>query len=295
VASADPHRLRQVIWNLLANAVKYTPCGGCADVRVDLAGTELRVIVSDTGIGIAPEMLPHVFERFWQADSSSTREHGGLGLGLAISHSIVEMHGGQLEASSRGVGQGATFVVRLPVAAASTAEPRKERRRSPVSGPDVAAATSRTLAGLRVMVVDDDSDALAMASEILGFAGADVLTASSGSQALEKLEALNSTGADVLVIDLAMPAMDGFTLIDRIQASQKPSIREVPAAALTAYARTEDRVRALRRGFRMHLTKPIHPTELVAAVAALAGRVPTADADDRPSPSGRRTRTRVRR
>ena len=266
--SGDPDRLRQVVWNLLSNAVKFTPKDGRVQVGLERVNSSVEIIVSDTGEGIAPDFLPHLFERFRQADGGLTRQHGGLGLGLAIVRNLVELHGGSVYASSPGVGSGATFRVRLPLrivhephAEEARVHPRREVSPHSRAVPD--------LAGVHVLAVDDEQDALHLLTEILEAAGARVTTARSGAAALEKIEAADP---DVLIADLGMPLMDGFQLIARLRESGSVRVREIPAAALTAYARTEDRARTLQGGFEMHLAKPIDPIELASAVKALARR-----------------------
>jgi CheY-like chemotaxis protein/anti-sigma regulatory factor (Ser/Thr protein kinase) len=265
--SGDPDRIQQVIWNLASNSVKFTGRGGRVQVRLARVDSQVEIVVSDDGIGIAPDFLPHVFERFRQADSGTTRERGGLGLGLAISRNLVEMHGGTIHAASAGAGQGTTIRVTLPslvrpevhAAGQFAAHPQASDRQMLI--PD--------LIGIRVLVVDDDPDALRMVREILEAAGAQVSSASSADEALQSLNALRP---DVLVADLGLPRMDGFELIAEIRRRPDPAVRDLPAAALTAYARSEDRSRALKAGFQIHLPKPIDPGDLMAAVAALAGR-----------------------
>ena len=254
----DPDRIQQVMWNILSNAVKFTPNGGTVTVRLEPTDDHVDIVVSDTGVGIAAEFVPHIFERFRQADSRFAREYGGLGLGLAIARHIVEMHGGTIRASSEGPGKGSTFRVRLPVTHAVKAEPPAPR--SPEA--------SHRLAGIHVLVVDDDEDALTMVRELLEAAGASVTTALSADEALVLIA---RQPPDLLLSDIGMPAMDGFELIRRIR-ELSPAIRHVPAAALTAYAQPEDRTRALRSGFQAHLAKPIDPSELLTAVEMLAGR-----------------------
>ena len=265
--SGDPDRLQQVVWNLLSNAVKFTPRGGRVQMRLQRVNSHVEITVSDTGIGIRGDFLPHLFERFRQGDSTTTRAHGGLGLGLAIARRIVELHGGHIEAFSPGEGQGSTFRVELPVMIVHAplelerrVHPRSEERRPPVELP--------MLPELSVLAVDDDADALGLVREILESAGARVRTATSVRAALDQIE---QEVPDVLVSDLGMPGMDGFDLIQRIR-HMEGAAREVPAAALTAYARSEDRAKALRLGFEMHLAKPIDPSELIAAVSSLARR-----------------------
>jgi len=266
--SGDPDRLQQVVWNLVSNAVKFTPKGGRIQVRLERVNSHIEIIVSDTGVGITPEFLPYVFDRFRQAESGTTRKTGGLGLGLAIVRHIVEMHGGTVLATSAGEGLGATFTVRLPM---MIVHPH------PVEPPRVHPRTERLtpltnladLEGLRVVAVDDDHDALTLLRVVLETAGAEVFTISSPVDALSRIEEVMP---HVVILDLGMPDMDGFELISRIRSSPNPAVRLVPAAALTAFARSEDRTKALRNGFEMHLAKPIDPGELVASVATLARR-----------------------
>jgi CheY-like chemotaxis protein/two-component sensor histidine kinase len=265
--SGDPDRLQQVVWNLLSNAVKFTPRGGRVQLRLQRVNSHVEVTVSDTGIGIREDFLPHLFERFRQGDSTTTRTHGGLGLGLAIARRIVELHGGRIEAFSPGEGKGSTFRVKLPIMIVHTEaetdrreHPRIETRRAPGEFP--------TLPDICVLVVDDDPDALGLVREILESAGARVRTATSARDAIASIE---QDVPDVLVSDLGMPGMDGYEMIQRIRRMEGPA-KDLPAAALTAYARSEDRAKALRLGFEMHLAKPIDPSELIAAVASLARR-----------------------
>jgi PAS domain S-box-containing protein len=258
----DPDRLQQVLWNLLSNAVKFTPEGGSVTVRLEAEGGQAILTVTDSGVGIAADILPHVFERFRQGDSRFAREYGGLGLGLAIARHIVEMHGGTIEASSKGVGQGATFQVRLPLARASA------RAVAPQETADRAPVRSRRLDGVHVLLVDDEADALMMVRELLEMSGARVTTAKSAEEALQRLE---EDAPDLLLTDIGMPVVDGFELIRRVRELPR-SVRNLPAAALTAYAQPEDRTRALRSGFQVHLAKPIDPSELIDAVETLAGR-----------------------
>ena len=264
--SGDPGRLQQVVWNLVSNAVKFTPKNGRVDVRLERVNSHVEIVVSDTGIGIPPDFLPFVFERFRQANATTTRKSGGLGLGLAIVRHIVEIHGGTVDASSAGDGHGATFRVRLPMMIAHPAA--LETRREPPRTEQRPALTSLAdLTGIRVLAVDDEADALMLLRVVLETAGAEVTTFSSPLTALDHIEEVR---ADVLVVDLGMPEMDGFDLITRVRTSTNAGVRHLPAAALTAFARSEDRTKALRSGFEMHLAKPVDPGELVASVATLA-------------------------
>jgi PAS domain S-box-containing protein len=266
--SGDPERLQQILWNLLSNAVKFTNRGGSVVVRLEHVDSHVNVTVSDTGIGIAPEFMPHVFERFRQADAGITRERGGLGLGLAIARQLVEMHGGSIDASSGGPGKGSTFRVTLPLTAGlQTGEAEEPVHPHVVHGPG--AISIPNLHGLQVLAVDDEPDALSVVCEILEATGAQVMTARSAAEALSSLEAALP---DILVADLGMPHMDGFELIARVRMHPEPRVREVPAVALTAYARSEDRAKTLRAGFSIHLAKPIDPAELLTTIAVLAGR-----------------------
>jgi CheY-like chemotaxis protein len=270
--SGDPDRLRQVVWNLLSNAVKFTPKHGRIQVRLERVNSSVEIVVSDTGIGIRPNFLPHIFERFRQADSGATREHAGLGLGLAIVRNLVELHGGTVYATSGGEGHGATFRVRLPLRIVHPdwrPEPERVHPRDGESTPPPSLADLPSLSGTHVLAVDDDPDALRLLKEILEAVGATVTTAGSGRIALEIVA---TDRPDVLVADLGMPLMDGFELIRRLRTSDVAAARAIPAAALTAYARSEDRAKALKSGFEMHLAKPIDPAELIAAVKALARR-----------------------
>ncbi|RPH63121.1 MAG: PAS domain S-box protein [Acidobacteria bacterium] len=266
--SGDPERLRQILWNLCSNAVKFTQRGGRVQVRLERVNSHIEVSVSDTGIGISAEFLPHLFERFRQADAGFNRAAGGLGLGLAISRHLVELQGGRIFAESEGLGKGSTFRVELPVrtAYATSSSETREHPHAPLVGGHLEVPQ---LQGVRILVVDDDRDALALVREILEATGATVATASSGQEALDKLQRAK---ADVLIADLGMPTMTGFELIDRVRRFENVEIRDIPAAALTAFARSEDRAKALRSGFELHLAKPIDPGELMAAAAALARR-----------------------
>ena len=269
IVFGDANRVQQVIWNLLANAVKFTNEGGRVEARLSRTEGHIEIAVTDTGMGIEPRFLPYVFDRFRQADSTSTRKYSGLGLGLAIVRHVVEMHGGTVAASSPGKGQGATFKVRFPRASDILLQPEKRPPGPEGKQPMQPNQTDdkETLGGLRVLVVDDDLDTLEMLKVILHNRGADVHTASSAREALEALE---HSLPDALVSDLAMPEQDGYELIELIRQRGPERGGNIPAAALTAYARVEDRVRALKAGFQMYVPKPVDANELVAVVANLA-------------------------
>jgi signal transduction histidine kinase/ActR/RegA family two-component response regulator len=263
----DASRLQQVVWNLLANAIKFTPTGGRIEVKVERAGRNLQIRVSDTGQGIDADFLPFIFDRFRQADGSTTREHGGLGLGLAIVRHLVELHGGTIRADSAGRGKGATFIINLPLA------PQDSTRRRNVIGSLQAKEASQgnvtslpSLAGVKVLLVDDDPDTLQILSVMLAESKAGVQTAASVSEALEILEWYQP---DVLVSDLAMPGEDGYSLIGKIRALAGGKVTQVPAVALTSYVRVEDRARALSAGFNLFVPKPVEPEELITAIANL--------------------------
>jgi PAS domain S-box-containing protein len=268
LVSGDPERLQQVLWNVLSNAVKFTEKNGRVEVRLERVNSHVDITVSDTGIGIPAEFLPHVFDRFRQADAGISRARGGLGLGLAITRHLVELQGGRIFAESDGPGKGSSFRIELPLRSASTAAPVEyfEPSRAPEIGHHIAVPQ---LDGISILAVDDDPDALALVREILEATGATVATAGSGQRALDLLEQMTP---DILLADLGMPVMSGLELIDRVRRSERPAIRELPAVALTAYARSEDRTKALRSGFQLHLAKPVDPEELMAAMAALAKR-----------------------
>jgi signal transduction histidine kinase/CHASE1-domain containing sensor protein/ActR/RegA family two-component response regulator len=256
--AGDADRLQQVVWNLLTNAIKFTPPGGEVSVCLERIGAHAVIVVRDTGEGIPATALPHVFERFRQADSSSTRAHRGLGIGLALVKHLVELHGGSAAAESEGPGLGSTFTVRLPVSPAPAAAARAD------AVPD--RHTADALRGARVLVVDDEADSLEMVATVLEHAGAEVRTADSAAAALEILGAFEP---DVVLSDIEMPGDDGYTLIRRIRERGSDLAAAVPAIALTAYGRTEDRVRALASGFQDHVTKPFDPHALVAAIGTL--------------------------
>lgn len=262
----DPIRLQQVIWNLLSNAIKFTPRGGHVQVRMERVDSHLQIIVADNGQGIPEEFLPHVFDRFRQMDQGTTRQHGGLGLGLALVRQLVELHGGSIAASSPGPGQGSTFTVVLPVVPIYRVDPGGERVHT------TAKATleyEAHLDGLTILVVDDEPDTCELIKTSLSECGAEVSVAGSVREALASI---GSAIPDVLISDIGMPDEDGYDLIGRLRALPQESGGKVPAIALTAYARVEDRLKALRAGFQMHVPKPVELAELVTVVASVAGR-----------------------
>jgi CheY-like chemotaxis protein len=255
------------VWNLLSNAVKFTPKGGKIDVILQRVGSHIEIAVSDSGIGIEPEFLPHLFERFRQADSSATRAHGGLGLGLSIVKQLVQLHGGTVKAESRGSNLGATFTVTLPLVPI-----RSDASREHPTTPSAVAAQSDAvdLSGVRVLIVDDDADARELIKRVLTQCGAEARVAASALQALEILKAHRP---DVLISDIGMPHMDGYDFMRRVRELPPFQGRSLPAIALTAFARSVDRTKAMMAGYQMHMAKPIEPQELVATVASFAGRI----------------------
>jgi len=269
--SGDTDRLQQVVWNLLSNAVKFTPRGGRVQVRLERVNSHVEIIVSDSGRGISAEFLPHVFDRFRQADGTSTRKHGGLGLGLSIVRQLVELHGGTVGVESDGEGQGATFIVQLPlmVTRKQSNAALSERRHPTAGGDGLSFDCPPSLEGLRVLVVDDEADTLRLLRTVLERCGTEVTTAGSVAEALA---AFAASKPDVLISDIGMPETDGYELIGKLRAAESGSNARIPAIALTAYARVEDRVRALNAGFQVHVPKPIEPVELLAVVASLTGR-----------------------
>ena len=264
--NGDPERLKQIVWNLLSNSIKFTPQGGLIEVRLERLENKALLIVSDTGQGIDPEFLPHIFDRFRQADSSARRQQGGLGLGLAIVKHLVELHGGAIYAYSRGFGQGADFMITLPLAVtvntgepglwAINVDPQLESRMS-------------SLRGVRALVVDDDHDTREILSVMLTRYGAEVRTAESAAEAFDSFKEWKP---DVLVSDIGMPVEDGYALIARIRAYESEMDEQVPAIALTAFAAAQDKDKALSAGFNQHLSKPAEPVQLARLVARVLGR-----------------------
>ncbi len=265
----DPHRLQQVLWHLLSNAIKFTPRGGRARVTVRTIGGQCQIVVSDTGAGIASDLLPFVFDRFWRAEAANEHRYSGLGLGLALAKRLVELHGGSVVATSAGLNRGATFTVTLPRVAPRAQDEWPEAKRVGDDGYlyDGPAIERTNLAGLRVLVVDDEPDTLDLFRRVLGDSHAQVAAAPSVEAALATLGAFEP---HVLISDVSMPGRDGYELIRTVRMTTGPE--DLPAAALTAYARPEDAQRAREAGFQIHLSKPVEPDQLVRIVAQLAGR-----------------------
>jgi PAS domain S-box-containing protein len=261
---ADAERLQQIVWNLLSNAVKFTPKGGSVSVSLRLEDSDVCIVVRDSGEGIRADVLPLIFEPFQQADASTTRRHGGLGLGLSIVKQLVVAHGGSVRADSDGPGQGSIFTVRLPARAAANVAPSDAS-----ATPAPLGAPNGVLSGLCVLVVDDEPDALALVSEVLSQQGAEVHTAGSAAEALQRFREVRP---DVLVSDIGMPHEDGYSLIRKVRAQAVESGGRTPAVALTAYARPQDVQRAFIAGFQMHVVKPVEPAALTNVVANLGGR-----------------------
>ena len=257
LVSGDPSRLQQIVWNLLSNAIKFTPQGGRVRVSLRFSGGQAQIEVADTGVGIRSDALPHIFERFHQADRSIARRFGGLGLGLSIVKHLVELHGGDVQATSGGEGLGATFVVSLPLAGGVTEHERRRERQESVEAVG-------GLDAIRLLVVEDEADTLEFLRRLLTTHGATVLTATTAPEALSLVR---SEKLDLLISDIGLPEMDGYDLIQSVR--REPSLgRDIPAIALTAHARSEDRTRALRAGYQAHIAKPVEPNELVAMIAS---------------------------
>ncbi len=267
--TGDPVRLQQVIWNLLSNAIKFTPKGGRVQVSLERVNSHIEIAVSDNGAGITPEFLPHVFDSFRQADGTTTRHHGGMGLGLAIVRHLVELHGGQVRADSAGEGRGSTFTVLLPVAPVYQSINVEERVHPAARETLLSYECPDRLDELRVLVVDDEPDTRELLKAALGRCGAEVVVAGSAAEALE---AMTKAVPDVLISDIGMPGEDGYELIRKVRAMPAENGGRVPAIALTAYARTEDRLQALKAGYHMHVSKPVELAELVAITSSLIQR-----------------------
>jgi CheY-like chemotaxis protein len=267
----DPSRLQQVIWNLVSNAIKFTPKGGRVQVFLERVNSHVEITVSDTGEGIRPEFLPHVFDRFRQADASTSRRHGGLGLGLSIVKQLVELHGGSVRAKSPGIAQGSTFVVVLPVLAVHGTpglQPVHQHPATSYRSSDTCRGVD--LDGVSVLVVDDEPDARDIVRRFLEGCKAKVIVASSAS---EGLEAISQHRPGVIISDIGMPDTDGYEFIKMVRSLPREEGGRTPALALTAFARSEDRTRAMHAGFNLHLSKPIDASELVAIIGNLSGRI----------------------
>jgi PAS domain S-box-containing protein len=265
----DPVRLQQVVWNLLSNAIKFTPRGGRVQIRSERVNSHLEIVVSDTGQGIAADFLPHVFDRFRQADQKTSRQHGGMGLGLAIVRHLVELHGGTVQASSDGVGHGATFTVQLPISPIYRVDALEGRVHPGARDLLPANESTDRLDELVILVVDDEPDTRELLRQGLEYYGADVRTAGSADEALAVLA---GDVPDILISDIGMPGTDGYDLIRQVRSLQTEKGRRVAAIALTAYTRVEDRLQALRAGYDMHVPKPVELTELCAVAASLTRR-----------------------
>ena len=262
LVSGDPGRLQQIVWNLLENAVKFTPKGGRVQVQLQRVRSHVEIIVSDTGQGIAAEVLPYVFDRLRQGETGSARGHGGLGIGLGLVRHLVELHGGSVYAESPGEGQGATFVVKLPLMVAETRQQAvAHAERSPVE--------NASLKGARIVVVDDDPTAVELIRDVLVQAGAEVIECRSADEALQ---AVVRSRPNAIVSDIEMPGQDGYSLIRKVRALGPELGGKTPAVALTAFGRSEDRIRSLTAGFNNHVSKPVDPAELTAIIASIIGR-----------------------
>jgi signal transduction histidine kinase/DNA-binding response OmpR family regulator len=264
----DANRVQQIFWNLFSNAIKFTPRGGQVNVSVQRRDSQVQISVTDTGIGISQEFLPYIFDRFRQADGSTTRAHGGLGLGLAIVRHLVELHGGEVEVTSLGKDRGSTFTVSLPIASFTTPADANYGQRLKLDSND-GALSSRILDGLRILVVDDEADSRDLVSAILTRCGSEVRCSDSVAEAIQ---AFQEWSPDLLVSDIGMPNEDGYILLEKLRKLRSDGAKQIPALALTAYATAEDRSMALSAGFQMHLTKPIEPKSLVIAIASALGR-----------------------
>ena len=271
----DQVRLHQIMWNLLSNAIKFTPTGGRIEVRLRRVGTQVEIEVEDTGEGISPEFLPFVFDRFRQQDSSKRRHHGGLGLGLAIVRYLVELHGGKASAKSNGRGKGSVFTISLPLMAvrnqiSETVIQEPKTLELPHSEPSlVMGAGSRRLEGLQILAIDDSPDSLQVLRLLLKRNGASVVAAASAAEALDILK---STTPDIIICDIGMPGEDGYSFLQRLRKIETSEGKShIPAAALTAYTREEEKQEAFKSGFQVHLSKPIQEALLIHSVARLAG------------------------
>jgi signal transduction histidine kinase/CheY-like chemotaxis protein len=266
--TGDPNRLQQVVWNLLTNAIKFTPKGGSVQVVVERSNSHVELSISDTGKGIPADFLPHVFERFSQADDSARRGYKGLGLGLAIVKSLVELHGGSVRVKSGGEDKGTTFIVSLPISVVHTLDTGKNLQRTKIEGNESLLHTP-DLNGIKVMVVDDEADAIGLVKQIMEDCGATVKACTSGTECLDCIARLRP---NVVIMDIGMEEMDGYSLIGKVRALSPENGARTPAVALTAFARSEDRRQAMLAGFDVHVAKPVEPGELVAVVSRLARR-----------------------
>lgn len=260
----DPARLQQVLWNLLVNAVKFTPPGGRVGLALRRVNSHAEIVIEDSGVGITANFLPHVFERFRQADASTTRRHGGLGLGLSIVKSLVELHGGTVNAESPGEGQGSRFTLTLPIVTTHSEDGAMESRLRVAQDLDALPRLSK----ISVLVVDDEADSLLFFGRLLEECGAHVLMAVDADQAMDMLR---TESVDIMISDIGMAGADGYQLIQQVRALQDERIATIPAVAVTAYARADDRRRLLLAGYQMHISKPVEPQELVAGIASLVG------------------------
>ena len=274
----DPDRLQQITWNLISNSIKFTPPRGRVTVELSRSDQEFEVAISDTGQGMSPEFLAHAFDRFRQADSSTTRSHGGLGIGLAIARHLTELHGGSIAAESPGPGLGSRFRVLLPSVALGV---ERVVRREPEVLSCPVGREHRSLAGVKVLLVEDQWDSRDLMAEVLRAAGCEVVAAGSAPEAME---ALSTACPDILVSDIGMPGEDGYALLRRIRQGDDAAFRAIPALAVSAYAREEDRIRSLSAGFHMHLAKPFEPGDLTAAVSRLVHRDTPSREDDAGKP-----------
>jgi PAS domain S-box-containing protein len=268
LVAGDPARLQQVVWNLLSNAIKFTPRDGLVSIELARSDANVAITVRDNGMGIRPEFITHVFERFRQADASMTRRHGGLGLGLAIVKHLIEQHGGTVRAESAGEGKGASFTIELPLAKQQQPATRSARSAMILPTPATPEMTVLDLSGVNVLVVDDDRDARELIKRILSDCGASVRIAASARDAFALFR---ERAPDLLISDLGMPEVDGFELLDWVRHLGREEGGQVPAIALTAFARSEDRLSALEAGFSAHISKPVEPSELIATVASVVG------------------------
>ena len=273
--SGDPNRLQQIVWNLLSNAIKFTPNGGKVTIELERTNGDIEIRVGDTGIGIREDFLPHVFDRFRQADASSIRKFGGLGLGLAIVRHITEMHGGTVSAFSEGENKGSAFIIKLPVITTSQVE-GKSAGKKVSEKTELQSASQISLDGLLILVVDDEEDTRQLLVQALTLHGATVTTAKSAGDALNELQDKNP---DILVSDIGMPDEDGYSLIRKVRALSNEHKKNIPAIALTAFTRAQDRMKAMTTGYQIHIAKPVEPDELATVVASLTGRLRIEDSD----------------